>query len=545
MPEGSAQWGQELFTTREWERRRGLAPENHAGTDLVLRRGFEPCLLALLRLSVGRVPDNGLTKGWLPRALARTGRLVRAAELAYTITDELKQGDELVELVKTAAGAGDLDGAQALAESIPLRQQRDHALVALVPEWARAGEPDKAAALAERIRYPHNWGRAWALLAKAVADSGDADEALRFAARAEAEVSSYAEVSPYAKVGDSPAVEGTEQVLALLVEVAVVTGDHDRAAALSDRVQAISRSRNATGWSEPRPLALVLAREALGGDLGRLDALLRTDPGPAVDADGTLCGWAIGATDDQDMVLEGDPDEVHGRPLPPRTLLSAWDMACVLDTVAEGADRDVALALADRAETLLDTVVGLDHDVLLRSVTLLLARQGQVGPAMAHADRLDPDLRAGRQAEIVGALARHGDTGGAEEVARAIADDQARARALIAVVRELARRGDPGRAEALVHSINDRWARGEALVAVVRERARRGDPGRAETLSRSIAYRATRARALTALMELSEPSHARRLAAQVVALDGWDTVLSVLERIVPRSAAVVADRMMS
>ncbi|MER7182936.1 hypothetical protein ABT404_26285 [Streptomyces hyaluromycini] len=175
--------------------------------------------------------------------------------------------------MQAAAGAGDLRGAQALAESIPLRQLRDQALVALVPAWARAGERGRAVALAERIRYPHNWGRAWALLAKAVADSGDIDGALRFAARADDEVSSY------------PA-DGTEQVLALLAEVAVATGDHDRAAALADRVADLTRSRNSTGWSKPRPLAEVLAREALAGDLDRLDALLHP-PGPAVGAGGT------------------------------------------------------------------------------------------------------------------------------------------------------------------------------------------------------------------------------------------------------------------
>ncbi|MCX5062787.1 hypothetical protein OG895_35590 [Streptomyces sp. NBC_00201] len=46
-------------------------------------------------------------------------------------------------------------------------------------------------------------------------------------------------------------------------------------------------------------------------------------------------------------------------------------------------------------------------------------------------------------------------------------------------------------------------------------------------------------------MELSEPSYACRLAAQVVALDGWVTVLPLLERIAPRAVATVADQMTS
>ncbi|MFJ9634803.1 hypothetical protein ACIRU8_44655 [Streptomyces sp. NPDC101175] len=461
---------------------------------------------------------------------------MRAAELAYTISDELEQSTQLVALVRAGAGAGDLRGAQALAESIPLRQLRDQALVALVPEWARAGERDRAVALAEGIRYPHNWAWAWALLAKAVADGGDTDAAIGFAARADAEASSFA-------------VEGTERVLALLVEVAVAAGDHDRAVALAERVAALARSGKSATWSEPRPLVAVLAREVLAGDLGRLDALLSPLPVPAADGGGALCGWALGEAFDQDRDLgldfPGDPDEEAAGPSRLHSPLSAWDLACVLDAVAETADQDVAVALAERAETVLGSGGGCDRDILLRSVTLLLARHGQTERAMAFVGLLDPDLSVPRRVEVVAEVARSGDTGRAEALARAISDRRAQDRALIAVVRELAHRGDLGRAETLVHSINDRWAQGEALVAVVRETARHGDPGRAEALARSIAYRATRARALAELAELAEPFEARRLAAQAVALDGWRTVAPVLERIAPRAFALIVDRMTS
>ncbi|MFF7984714.1 hypothetical protein ACFZDK_37320 [Streptomyces sp. NPDC007901] len=530
MPDGLAQWGHELFLGRERERRRGPAPENRAGKDIA-RRGFEPCLLALLRLSVGSNPGPGLTTGWFPRTLARTGHLVRAAELAYTISDERERGEELLALVRTAAGEGDPYGAQALAESIPLRQLRDEALVALVPAWARAGERDLAAALAERIRYPHNRARAWAVLAQAVADGGDTHEALRLAARADDEARAFVS-------------DGTGDVLVLLMEVAVAGGDRMRAAALADRVEDFTRSHDRTAWSRSRPLTAVLAHEALNGDLDRIDALLRPPSGPPVDAGDTLCGWALEAAAGHDGDPEGDFDEGAPRPLPPAPFLGAGELADVLDAVAETAAQDVALALADRAEALLESGAGRDHDTLLRAVTLLLARRGQAGRALALADRIDADLRAGRQAEIVRELARSGDPDAAETLARTITDHRARARALIEVVRELARRGAPDRAETLARVIDDRWAQDEALVAVVQERARRGEPDRAETLAHAIAHRAVRARALAALAELSEPPRARRLAAQVVVLDGWEVALPALARIVPRSTAVVVDQMM-
>lgn len=181
----------------------------------------------------------------------------------------------------------------------------------------------------------------------------------------------------------------------------------------------------------------------------------------------------------------------------------------MLDAVAETGAQDVVLGLADRAEALLDTAVGFDHDLLLSTVTLLLARRGQVERAIALVDRIVPEWRAGRQAEIVGQLARYGDTGRAEALAYGITDRQAQTRALIEVVRELARRGDPERAEALAHSI---------------------------------AYRATRARALAVLAELSDPPRARRLAVQVMVLDDWPAALPLLERVAPRAVVTVADQ---
>lgn len=476
---------------------------------------------------MGTDSDTDLTSGWLPRALARTGHLVRAAELAYTISGELKQGDELVALVKAAASAGELADAQALAESIPAPQLRDEALVALVPAWARAGERDKAVALAESIRFPHNWARAWAMLAKAFADNGDTDGALRCAARADDEVRAFV-------------FEGTGHVLVLLMEVAAATGDHVRAAEFADRVEDFSRARDRNPWSRCGPLAAALASEALRGDLERIDALLRPSPRAATEED-RLCGRALDAAADQGADLEADLG-VRGRV--PEPLLSAHDMACVLDAVAETADQDVALALADRAEVLLANSDSPAHDSLLSAVTLLLARRAQVERAMSLADRIDADRRAGRHAEIVRELARSGDTGAAGALACAINDLRARARALIEVVRELARRGDTAAAEALARTIADHWAQGEAMVAVVQELARRGDPDRAEARAHSIAYRATRARALAALAEVAEPSRARRLSAQIVLLDGWQAALPVLERIVPRSGAVVVDQMM-
>lgn len=102
-----------------------------AGTDVrgdIVQGRFEPCLLALLRLSVRRDRGTGLTSGWFPRVLARTGHPVRAAEPAYTISDELGYGTRCRTLrtgrsygARTPSGAGSCLVAQSI---LPTRSPR-------------------------------------------------------------------------------------------------------------------------------------------------------------------------------------------------------------------------------------------------------------------------------------------------------------------------------------------------------------------------------------------------------------------------------------
>ncbi|MET9617505.1 hypothetical protein [Kitasatospora indigofera] len=521
-------WAEDVGLLRMRERRRGPAPERHTGSGVV-HSGYEPCLLALLRVAVSEEPGRGFP-AWLLASLARTGHLARAAELAWATSGRSGPGDILLALVEAAAHAGDLQGAQALAESLPGRDAHDRALVALVPAWARSGERGRAVALAERVRYPHHWGRAWATLAKAEADRGDMAAALECAARADELASMAAGVA-------SP------DVLALLVEVAVVAGDAAWAAELADRMQSqaapIGYDRRRDGL---HPLARVLACEALQGDLRRIDALL-SSPDEGADADVDLP-----RTDGQAAheAPEPDPDRfTHLLPGPSSgPPVDARVMADLVHAVTGTADHDLALAVADRAERLLDTGTGRRPHDLLEAVILLLAGRGHHLRAMALADRFDePSLRPARQARIVREVARHGDVDRAEYLARAITDQPAATVALIGVVHELARRGLLDRAQELAGSFTDAWDRDEALTAVVHGLARQGSLSRAERLASSIVHRATRARALASLVELSPPPRARRLAAQAVVLDGWAAVLDVLEPIVPRAAATVADQL--
>ncbi|MGW7585660.1 hypothetical protein ACWGKU_31930 [Kitasatospora sp. NPDC054768] len=524
MLKGLAQWGQELYWTRIGDQRLGLAPPGSRDTGL-LRSGSTPCLLTVLRLAAyqetGRRSDPDLAA-----ALVRAGRLALAVELVRSGAGRSGPEEDLVHLVRTAGEAGDLDGARALAESLTDRALRDSALVAHIPAVARAGDHEGAAGLARTVRYPHNWPRAWAGLAKAVADGGDLPAALGYAARA-------------VECAGAGAESGRALVTAM--EIAHAAGDHVLAGMFADRVEDLVRREGRKGTGQRASLVAVLAFEARIGDLGRLDAVLRSVARAAARAAEEAEAAATGARE-----RDADPDvlclTIRARPSPH---FDARIVPELLEAIAESANRDVALALADRAEELLRRDSGFEGFALRKAVTLLLARHGQVERATALADRIaDPDLRAARKAEVVEALARSGDTDRAEALAHALADRRVRSRALMAVVGELARRGETARAEALVPAIPDRWGRGEALVDVVGALARQGEPERAEDLAHTIPHGRARARALAALVERSEPARARRLAARAVFLGGWAMVLDDLEEIAPGGTVAIADEVM-
>lgn len=378
------------------------------------------------------------------------------------------------------------------------------------------------------MRYPHNWPLAWLGLAEAFAECGDFPAALEYAAKA---VEFYGDA---AEAG---------RALVASMEIADASGDHALARMFADRVEKLVRHENRYGPGQNTVMVAVLAFEVQRGDFERLDAVLRSvvsDAAAAVEA----------ASQESQEADDDDPDifclTIRAEPGPP---FDAKIMTRLLVTVAETADREVALALADRGEELLRSGLGIDSFQLREAVTLLLARHGRVDRALALAldDGItEPDLRAAREAQIVEALARSGDTDRAEALARAVTDGWARSRALMAVVGELASRGDTARAEALIPAIPDRWGRGEALIDVVAALARQGEPERAEDLAHTIPLGRTRARALAEAVDASDPARARRLAARAVFLGGWTAVLDDdLEKIAPGAAPAIAEELLA
>ena len=514
--------------------------DSDAGQD-VSQGGFEPCLLALVRVlaSLGATDDR---LRWPPpspvTALVEAGHLTRAVELTLAIGDEGRRWEALRTLAETLADAGDLAAALAVSDLIGAPVPRAEARAGVALRLARVGEPDTAATLADALRYPHLRTLTWAELARTTAVAGDS-RALAFLDRAE-------------KLLPEAMHEGwTATALINLVEAATALGDHDRAEALADRAEDFVRSgrvrletcsrgsqtrgsaRNSD--SARRVLARVLTVEARRADFDRIDALLATGP------------------------------------------LDAEAMAELLEEAVDTVSSEVALALADRAESLLDCHRDpRDGTGLGSALAELLARHGHADRAEAHAHSLDPQpardrvlcnvarglARSGDTVRAV-ALARSlanpvagdlalfsgveqllqdGDTDRAEVLARSLRDPATRDMALSHVVRQLAQAGDTVRAEALGRSLTDpRW-RGTALLTVVERLAGDGDAERARELAFSLTHRPSQAAALIALGRSLSPDHARRLAARAVRLDGWEWILNVLP-IMPGSVAAIADGM--
>jgi hypothetical protein len=123
--------------------------------DLLLRLG-EPDLSALGRLNVhrSRIADlNAHAPSILPVVWAMIGYPDRGEALAQAIISPDRRTRALADLVRAAAGAGDLDRATASARSIPDPDEQVRALVGL----AEKAESNQARSLLARALVSGHW----------------------------------------------------------------------------------------------------------------------------------------------------------------------------------------------------------------------------------------------------------------------------------------------------------------------------------------------------------------------------------------------------
>jgi len=124
--------------------------------------------------------------------------------------------------------------------------------------------------------------------------------------------------------------------------------------------------------------------------------------------------------------------------------------------------------------------------------------------------------------------ARLGHTSRAEQLARAITDPSAQARALAAVAGVLAEAGEHARAEQVARTITDPYTQAQALTAVAGALAEAGEHARAEQVARTITSPSAQARALAAvaaaLAQAGVAGRARRLVGAALSIGGWPSL---------------------
>ena len=122
---------------------------------------------------------------YLAQALAHTGRIVQAENIARTITRPDTRSETLAALAHAAAQAGHIDRAESIARAIPHPYWQAETLTELVRTLAQAGRTDRAHHLATTITDPLWKTEALSALARSLAEAGHRDEAARIATTAE------------------------------------------------------------------------------------------------------------------------------------------------------------------------------------------------------------------------------------------------------------------------------------------------------------------------------------------------------------------------
>ncbi|MDN3351436.1 hypothetical protein [Actinomadura sp. DC4] len=458
--------------------------------------------------------ERTLVLGARARAAAASGDRGRAGQLADAIEDLARGGIESWWEwdVGWAAGSQDpervavaLGHLGVLARTVRSARRRAE-MEAKLAAVATDGTGRHGASLLEAAAELSRWARPpmWALkviepLTEAVAAAGDAPRAARLADL----------IAEAAAVPDHPCWEDSvsqRSMARAAVEALTVCGDRERAAALSQALEAVagtsvvprdigSEKTSGSGageadHTEDDSVILVAAAgaAALAGDDTRAEALARavTDPYERPEALVLMARVSLGRSD-------------HDR---------AAELAAAAERLCRDSARPTprAKALAALARV---TAAGGDGAGAARLT-------GAVG-VMAGAVT-SPYWRAEVQVEWVEALAATGQTDQAEALTRTIAAPWLRGWAGKELVRTRSERGEFDRAEAFVLAIDDRKERGEAGMTMAHAAIGRGAFDRAWRLFEVFeAPPEDRARLLTSLAQRAAVGGARHRAAVLAA----------------------------
>ncbi|XVV00756.1 hypothetical protein ACQPW3_25410 [Actinosynnema sp. CA-248983] len=480
-------------------------------------------------------------------ALAKVGEHERAAGIAHRLTDPTDRARTLLDVARSASGAGNLDLARRLTDDAErhtpdITDEHDRArhMADLARTAAAARLPDHAARIADDITDPHRRIKVLTAVATTMAATGDQDHAAPVArlipdpydrARALVEVTGALVAAGHLDEAHhlpanaaTTAYKGSDTAhkaltLARLLG-ALTAADHVRADRLSAAVAEVVGDE---GLTPSRTLAEVIEGLAAGGDERRSRHLAAEAAKHAgsVRRTSSLKGLAkalagVGAYDDLQTVIRLLTDRT-GR-------TSAW-------------------------QAVLDAVIAADDPGHAAQVVFLMP----------------PDSRrVGTLTRLAETLAAQGDHLQARRIATEaarildlMADHATRASGLAAVARTLALAGDHPRAHRAADQAADSARaksepdkRAAALADLATALSTAGDHDHARRLAHEaaeIARHTTRPdRKVMALASLAPVAHlceVDRLLGEVLTTVAWPTLLPILPRLQPQALIEIADEL--
>ncbi|MEV6157368.1 hypothetical protein AB0L53_44225 [Nonomuraea sp. NPDC052129] len=384
----------------------------------------------------------------------------RAEQALLTEEDRYSQSDRLA-LVESLVGMAEWKRAEAVARAAKDQDARDEALGLVVSSALGAGEPARAARLAADVQDADWRETLLSELAESLARSGDLDGA-----------ESVARSLP-----------GALNRVSMLLRLVRSTPDHDRARALTSRVEA-DHEAGAFDSYEQALIRTILGDTDCAVELDRwaeATALSIEDPQARSDA---LTGLV------ETLVEAGDPERAEEVA---RTITDRYSRAVALAWLAaDAAGPDEACALAGEAEGLARSLTDPEHQAgSCTQLAVIWATAGDSGRAAECVARAESAIAAIERrtmrieplAELAGAHAGMGQACEARHCAEraqalALADDSPNGYGLTLAVTAWDMAGEPDRAAALVTSVTGH----EPLARMARVWLARGRTAEAEAI---------------------------------------------------------------
>ncbi|CUU54984.1 Uncharacterized conserved protein HemY, contains two TPR repeats [Parafrankia irregularis] len=408
--------------------------------------------------------------GEVAEGVAQAGDYDRATAIARSVIYKDLCAQALGDVAMAAAHAGEFATAQATADTITHPAVRAQALVEIARMLIhndQVAEASSLARLAEEVaRSAPDYdvqARTLAAVARAAAQTGDHSTARALADLAE----------PIARqIGGT-----TSRARALFMVTTVLAdiGEYDKAETIA---HSIPYSEVTDDYPKEWALTAVAVALTQAGDYDRAEAIVRSITFPLVASRmlAKLAGALARAGEHKRAAALADEAEEHARSIPNRTLRMEA-LAEMAETLAQSGEYERAASLAGQAAITARSIThsGRPESLAQIAAAKALARTGGYSQAEAIARSIiEPfDIRVRALAAVAGALAQAGDQVRASLLVsiagadvRSIIDPDERERFLHPVAAALARTGEYGQAEAMARTITWSSRRVRALIDV-------------------------------------------------------------------------------